>query len=364
MTHNDFDYDEFDEDALIEEILAMEGHEPEAVADPDLDGLSDDIDLASIQPPPQKPTIAEAIEALKNEQGLYPVAALVYGLSDISTEQVDSIRPTWQALTPPVQRAIMRGLIESQEASFQLDYRTFGFSVLDSADPRVREHAIEILWEDQSLTLMHRLITIAQTDENRDVRAAAAGALGRFILAGELDEIPHDVTQNAETAVFHIWEDESEDVEVRRRALESFANCSRPSVTPSIQSAYESTYPEMRVSALFAMGRTADKRWQDIITMELDSHEPAMRYEAARAAGEINILEAVPKLAEMTLEDDRELMEIAIWSLGEIGGRAALRVLESLVEHAEEQNDYDLVEAIEDAMGSATLASELDDLDF
>ena len=45
----------------------------------------------------------------------------------------------------------------------------------------------------------------------------------------------------------------------------------------------------MRQSALFAMGRTADSRWAKVVLSELESHEPAMRFEAAQAAGEMGL---------------------------------------------------------------------------
>jgi HEAT repeat protein len=84
-----------------------------------------------------------------------------------------------------------------------------------------------------------------------------------------------------------------------------------------------------------------------------------MRYEAARAAGELEIEEAVPLLGRLILDDDREILEVVTWSLGEIGGKEAVRILEAMAETAEETDDDVLMEAIEDAIGNASLADGL-----
>ncbi|TVR20086.1 MAG: HEAT repeat domain-containing protein [Anaerolineaceae bacterium] len=363
MTNDHIQDDNFDEDALIEELLAVEGHDA-AVVEPDLPPV-DDIDIeteaARLQ---RKPDDNAVIRALREADEQFPGKALVDGLSDLSYEQMEAIRPTWQSVAPAIQRAIMRGLISSAEASIHVDYRRFGIDALDGDDPRVREHAIELLWEDQSLEVMYKLIRMAEGDDNRDVRAAALSSLGRYILMGEVGDLSPEETRNAEETVIRIWQNESSDLEVKRRALEAIANCSHEIVPHAIQQAYDNPSSEMRASAIFAIGRTADKRWQDIVMAEIDNPEPAIRYEAARAAGELALVESVPRLAEMTMEDDRELTLTAIWSLGEIGGRTAMQILETLIEKAEDEGDDDMIDALEDAIGNATLASELDDLDF
>jgi HEAT repeat protein len=111
----------------------------------------------------------------------------------------------------------------------------------------------------------------------------------------------------------------------------------------------------MQISAVFAMGRTYDEQWGDYVRQQLDSEDPEMRYEAARAAGELELEDAVPGLARLALDSDREIKEVAIWSLGEIGSREATRVLERLATEAKRLGDDDLLEAIEDALASASL---------
>lgn len=368
MMRHDYDedddngvFDPLDEDELIAEILAMEGVEAQ---EDDLPLDDEVLDEDAWETPP-KPTIEEVIDVLKSEDaGSFSHATIVYGLSNISHSHIEEIQETWERIPITKKRAILTNLIESQENDFQLDYSIFAIYNLNQDDPRIRQSAIDLLWEDMSLEIMDHLINLAINDRNRDVRATASSALGRFVLLGELDRLPQIEAVKILEAVMHIWQNEHEDIEVKRRALESLANSSHPAVNPAIESAYNSHYTELQISALYAMGRTADVRWESIILEELVGDDNSKRYEAARAAGELGLISAVQRLAELILDDDLELTTMAIWSLGEIGGKTAMRVLEMLMEQAESINDEAMIEAIEDALGNAMLASELDDLDL
>ena len=108
----------------------------------------------------------------------------------------------------------------------------------------------------------------------------------------------------------------------------------------------------MRISAVFAMGRSADPVWRELVVGELESPNPEMRYEAARACGELEISDALSTLIDLVETDpDPEVQEMAIWALGRIGGKEARRVLEACCESENEA----LRQAAEEA---------LDELDF
>jgi HEAT repeat protein len=253
--------------------------------------------------------------------------------------------------------------VDIGEANLDMDYRSVGIMGLDDSDAGVREAAVDLLFEDMSLQLMDKLIELAQWDDAPEVRAAAASALGRFILAGELGELPERDTTRAQDAAVSLLTNEEEDIDVRRRALEAIANCSHEIVDEAITEAYQSDEHKMRVSSLFAMGRSCDERWNPIVLRELQSNDDEMRFEAARAAGEIGTEDAVPVLVRLAFDNDREIKEVAIWSLGEIGGLDAKRALNKLAREAAEVDDADLLEAVEDALTNAQLADSLDMLD-
>jgi HEAT repeat protein len=83
-----------------------------------------------------------------------------------------------------------------------------------------------------------------------------------------------------------------------------------------------------------------------------------MRYEAARACGELELAGAVPKLSQMTADLDLEVKLAAVWSLGQIGGPEARRVLDICVEMGDEA----LREAAQDALSEIDYMEENLDL--
>jgi HEAT repeat protein len=303
----------------------------------------------------QKPDFESTLVALKNGDPGKPDTLVYYGLSGMDAENIISLRPIWEQLSAGYRRNVLRELIEASEADIQLEYRELGMFALRDADTRVREAAIELLWEDQSLELLNELVEMAIRDESREVRAAAVSALGRFILAGEIGDLPEEQTLPAREAAIFLLTANDEDVLVRRRALESISNCVHEIVPNAIKVAYQSDDQEMQVSALYAMGRTYDQQWAEIVIEELDSDDPEKQYEAAKSAGELELIDSVPKLSQLALGDDREIQLVAIWSLGEIGGKESMRVLEFLLGKADEDEDDDLEEAVEDAIGNASL---------
>jgi HEAT repeat protein len=320
----------------------------------------EEIEKAEVTP---KPTLSETRDALQTLDAALPSKTVVYGLSGLTPTEIGTLETTWETLDTEVRRTLLTELAEASEVNFELDYRELGLWALNDPDADVRAAAIEVLWEDESLDLMGRLIELVQWDEASVVRAGAASALGRFILLGEYDELPEKEAVRAQDAVIGLLTDEDEDVDVRRRALEAISNSSHEIVQEAIEEAYANSDPKMKASALFAMGRSYDDQWRDIVLREINSHDPEFRYEAARSAGELELDEAVPSLGRLALDDDREIREVAIWSLGEIGGRDALRILSALAEDAEEAEDEPLLEAVEDAIGSASMAGDEIELD-
>jgi len=296
-----------------------------------------------------------ALDALINQDG--PITAgMIYGLSDLNEESLNTLRARWGGIPVERRRDLVKRLTETSESDFEMDFSAVARLALTDLDDQVREEAIEAVWLDESPVLATQLIAMASGDISPSVRAAAASALGRFILLGETEHFDPAIARRAQNMMLQLYRDKRQPVAVRRRALESIANCGREGVEEMITEAYKHEHPEMRYGAIFAMGRTCDPKWRPIILRELESDEPEMRYEAVRSAGELELREAVPLLGRIVRERDRELKEMAIWSLGEIGGNEAVHILEELMEVADKKGDDELSEAIEEALESATLA--------
>lgn len=316
--------------------------------------------------PTTKPSIDEVVSALQQEDAEreHVSAVTYYGLSDLDDVALRAFEPVWNNLPADYKRRIITELAEASEVNFEFNYETLGYLALDDPDAGVRSAAIDLLWINESLDLMSRLIDLAENDDSSEVRARATSELGRFILLGEYEEIPEAEAVRVQDVVINLLNDEVEDIQVRRRALEAISNSSLDFVNQAIQEAYESDEHLMRVSAVYAMGRSYDATWNETVVREMRNDDPEIRYEAARAAGELEIEEAVTLLGKIAVADEREIKQVAIWSLGEIGGSQAMRLLTALAEDAEEAEDEDLKEAIEDAIGYASMVGSDIDVDF
>ena len=314
--------------------------------------------------PSKKPTVDEVIAILQDNSHEQVPTAAYYGLSDLDDVSMQVFVPVWQNLPVDYKRRIVTELAEASEVNFDLNFDVLGYLALDDDDPSIRSSAIDLLWDDDSLSLLSRLIDLAENDESPEVRATATSEMGRFILLGEYGDIPEREAIRAQDVAIGLLNDATEDIQVRRRALEAISNSSLEFVSEAIAEAYESDEHLMRVSAVFAMGRSYDQRWTETVLREVRNDDPEIRYEAARAAGELEIEEAVTLLGQIAVADEREIKQVAIWSLGEIGGGQATRLLTALAEDAEEAEDEDLLEAIEDAIGYANMVGSDIDVDF
>ncbi len=311
------------------------------------------VDEEAVDPPIPKPSLDDLIQALRSEgsaaQAVVP-AAIVYGLSDLQPEDQRAIEPVWNALPVVARHRVLRALNEASEAMFELSYREIATLGLDDASGLIRSTAIDLLWTDESAETMRKLMQMADADADAAVRTRALEQLGRFILLGEYGDIAHGLAEQAQALSLSIHTDATQPVAVRRRALESLANSSHPAVSNLINAAYTDGNHELKIGAIFAMGRTCSTTWRDQLMKELESSDNECVFEAIRACGQIQLKEAARRIGEFTLSDDQELQMIAIWSLGEIGGRHAIDVLSSLEESAP---DDDMAAAIDEALETA-----------
>jgi HEAT repeat protein len=276
----------------------------------------------------------------------------LYGLSDLTRAEVQLFQEVWSLIDAGRRRWIIQSLVDIAEASFEVNFDSIFRLCLNDEDEVVRFRAIEGLWEDKDLTLAGLLVRLLRDDPSESVRAAAATSLGRFVLLGELEKIEAAPAMMVEDALLGAIYDPHETLEVRRRAVESIAYSGQAQVRDIIEVTYCDDEEKMRISAVFAMGRSADPLWCDMVIAELDNPDSEMRYEAARACGELEASAALSDLIDRIEADpDSEVQEMAIWALGRIGGKEARRVLEACCENKDEA----LRQAAEEA---------LDDLDF
>lgn len=273
----------------------------------------------------------ESLNTLLNElheNREMPPQASLYHFSNLDPTDIQRVHEVWIYLPVALRRKMIVQLVELAEADFEVNFGQVFRLGLKDEDAQVRTAAVEGLWEDEDVYLIPHLTNCLHKDEDVAVRAAAATSLGRFILLGELEKIrPAPYAQTYE-ALLAVCQDQKEDVKVRRRALESLSYVSNETVKDLIRQAYDAPEEKVHISAVFAMGRSADVCWAKQVKQELFQPNPELRYEAARACGELQLRETVPDLEELAEDADPEVQEAALWALGQIGGEEARRILE------------------------------------
>ena len=279
-------------------------------------------DDLTMQPNPLETTLKKLAE----DTGPVSVASL-YTLSGLDPDDVQQVRSAWPMIPVDRRESAMRHLVEIAEENFEVDFNSIYRLGLTDQDPEVRSTAIDGLWEDNDPALIELLIRFMQSDTAESVRAAAAGALGRYVLAGELEEIPAAKIEPVTAALRATLLKTDESIEVRRRALEALGFLGADEAAELIDQSYKDPNERMRVSAVFAMGRSADAQWGEVVIGELNSANPEMRFEAARASGELEYAPALPGLSNLIDDVDDEVQKAALWALGEIGGDTARRRL-------------------------------------
>ena len=290
------------------------------------------------------------------DEGLPLNLSTLYSLSDLDRGQMAAVRGVWHGLSSERKQSVLSGLVDLAESVVEVDFSAFFREQLDDEGAEVRRLAIEGLWEVEKPWLLSQLVRLLSDDPMSDVRAAAAASLGRFVLLGELGQLDAALSTRAEQALLEAYFAADELLVVRRRVLESLAYSSESGVGDLIETAYMEGEDDLRLSALFAMGRSADRRWRLMLVDELENPAPAMRYEAAVACGELELRDAVEPLSRLVYDFDLEVGSAAVEALGKIGGPEAQRVLRSCCSSEDEA----LVEAAEEALELASWADSED----
>jgi HEAT repeat protein len=290
----------------------------------------------------------------------------LYALAGMTRAQLEQFRQVWPTIEAERRRLVIHNLAELTEHSFEVNFDPIFLLALRDEDSDVRTAAIDGLWENEDQALIGPLVHLLRADEAVHVRAAAAVALGRFVLLGELEEIDRAPAMLAEQALLEVIHLAEEDLEVRRRAVEAIAYSGEAGVREIIEAAYYHENEKMQASALFAMGRSADPYWRKWLLVELDNPNSELRFEAARACGELEVASAVSPLAHMVFDDpDQEVREAAVWALGHIGGREAREALAACYEGDDEALSQAAAEALDemDLLGESLSIPLYEDLD-
>jgi HEAT repeat protein len=295
-------------------------------------------------------SIQNFIETLLDENAA-EASIVLERFSDLEEADLAALKENWAQVKPSRRRHIIRNLKEIAENDMLVCFDSVAMMALDDSESDVRANAIGLLWEYEKKCLIPILIGMLKEDEDKYVRAAAATGLGRFIFLGEMEKIPTDAYINTENALLDTINGK-DNKEVRQHALEAASFSCHKVVQDEIRRAYASEDPTWVASAMFAMGRSADRRWADMIVENLDHPASDVQMASIIAAGELELAETREPLL-ILLESGHlaeDLHQVIVWSLSQIGGENVRSALEYLLEIADEEEENETVEFLESAL--------------
>ncbi len=319
-------------------------------------------------PPPEDLPFEEVIHALLDkDQVLDPL--YLYRLSDINQGDLSALNNIWGEIHLERRRGLIEDLEQLTDSNNLLSFEPVFRMALTDNDEQVRFYAIRAIEVFDTDDLIPYFLSVLREETSVDLRAVTASVLGKYIYRGELDKIGKDQQMEIEDHLLAVLENK-EPREVQRRALEAISFSSRDEVRDQILKAYHSDEDEWVASALFAMGRSYDHDYCDLVVEKLQHTSPKIRLEAVRACGELTIEEAVPLILDL-LNDLPDIRSAAIWTLSQIGGEEvgpAIRELledeitveeEELIQQALERLDF-----LEDGVDMAIFDLQFDDDEY
>jgi len=308
------------------------------------------------QPNPFQPVLDSLLDSKKEFPKRY-----LQQFSDMGALELKALMDVWQRVERNRKLTLLEGLETLVEGDTLVNFDDFAKALLTDADSTIRGRAIRLLRECEDVKLVPAFIDILKSDPEPQTRAEAATALGLFVDLGELEEIREDIYHQVEDALLETANG-NDDVKVRRRALESLGYSSRSEVQTLIESSYRREDPAWKASAVFAMGRSADSRWDDEIIQSLVSEDQNVQDAAIVAAGELSIKEASPVLLKLLTDaEEGEVANAVIWSLSQIGGEDVRIYIENLLDQTD---DEEQIEFLEEALENLSFTEDLDRFDL
>ncbi|MFN2126647.1 MAG: HEAT repeat domain-containing protein [Anaerolineales bacterium] len=286
--------------------------------------------------------IQQIIDDLLDRNSPFPARNL-YRLSDLETVDLEKIAAIWPDLPVWRKRGLLEDITDLSEKDTLLSFEGFCLVAINDEDDEVRLQAIKALQIYEDTSLIDKFINLHLKDRNEYVQAEAAGALGRFVYLGEIEILDQEKLNEIEEILLNTCHS-NQPVIVRRQALESLGYSSRAEVRQLIENAYNSDQKEWISSALFAMGRSADDCWNSYVLKMLDNKIPVIRCEAARAAGELEIIEAAPLLLELIDDPDEETRLVSIIALSQVGGNEFRDLFEDLINESDTEQSIEAIE--------------------
>ena len=228
---------------------------------------------------------------------------------------------------------------------------TSAAELLRNPDEEKRREAFDRISVEMDDALAREILAIIAGDASDDIRADAVVALGPAVEEcgiEYMDEedvldmgfagapLSKEAFRELTSALRAVYEDESQPTIVRRRALEVLVRDPQPWQKDAIRRDFASQDRDWKMTALFAMGYV--RGFEPELLDVLRTGDGDLLYEAVRAAGNAEVVEAAPILEAFALseETDRDVRLEAIAALPSVDPEC-FDLLDELAESTDEQ---------------------------
>lgn len=288
-------------------------------------------------------TFEEALESIEGDS--IELTALT-GFSDMSKRQVREFSSTWRELAPESRAKIADHVYAMAEEDLLLDFMRFFRFLLEDESGAVRQVAARGLAPYDDEDLIDPLIELATLDPIDDVRDGALESLASFAAMGEFGMLDDRTIRRIRDVLVGTVMDGKAPGHLRATALTGAAiHSADEEVQHAIAAFFTTGDSELRLGAIRAMGRSVGPHWLPILEATLRSSDPDEREAAARSLGAYEDPAVVPLLTMAAREDlEMKVRTEAIQALGTIGGRNALRELQTLHDYVSD-DEIDTVDA-------------------
>lgn len=303
----------------------------------------------------------EIIENLK-DGGATLSSKQIMRLSGLYPNELATLKQNWSKFH--TQR--IKGVLEDMELLTEdypgVDFSEIFFLGLDDSNDEVVIVSIEGLWDEEKIEIGRKALTILHANPAPSLHVALSilSLLGEFIILAELDKIPASLANEIKTDIQTIYKN-SPNESLRQRALEVLAGASDIDLDEAIDKAIHDFNDDWIRSALIAIGKSGKTTWNDYVFDNLDSPLEDLRIEAIRAAGELELQDAISELYANTKDGLKEIRMASAWSLSNYSDKNIQNTLQDMLENVEDEEEQAL---IEDAIDNHLVSSEMMSLDF
>ncbi len=281
-------------------------------------------------------------------------------LSDLSAEKVTKLRTVLADMPSGRRIAFFNAMQDLAMEFFEYDFASIAVMGLEAPEGKIRAISILTLGLDDSREVGAKILNAAENDPDEQAQTAAVSVLGRYMFDEMIDD-PIPVPSKKLHSVLEKLIEHKNPV-IRQAAVIAYAVSETDRVNEIIAGFLAGNESTELVAALRAI-RISLNEDMDKSVLELINHEDEdVVIEAVRAAGALQLREALPALYEIISRFDRispDLLLVAADAVAEIGDESSIDVLETLGEAVVDMDD-EITEGIDDCIDTLNMTVNMD----